>query len=318
MINLGDLRLLVGVAELGSIRAAAQQLGWDPSQATRRLAALEADLKVRLFARTTRKIGITEAGQQYVSWARTALEGFNGVQDAVGALKDEPRGIVRLACPELLAVRYVGQMARELAGIYPHLKLSIITTDRPVNLPQGDFDVAVYVGERPSSRLIMRKLLDVEMLLCASPDYLSECGEPMTPRDLEHHRLVSHGVYDQSAWYFLRRGKSDSVEVNWHVRTEGTLFAQTLALAGVGIARLTRRTAAADIQSGKLVHVLPSYKCVLSDGSALAAWVAFPHRQVLNRTRVVVDALVRHLQDNTAEKVAATEGRKGPPADSSP
>jgi DNA-binding transcriptional LysR family regulator len=296
-MNLDDLQLLVRIDELRSIRAAARAIGLDASLATRRLGAMEARLGVRLFLRTTRRLETTEAGQLYLEWAREALSRFGDTQDAVGALKEQPIGVVRIACPELLAVRYMGVVARDLATRYPQLQLSILATDRAISLPDENFDAAVFVTDPPQSRLILRKLLDVELLMCAAPAYLAERGEPKTPADLLDHRLISHSYYDRGLWHFARGKSIESIPVHWHVRTEGTLLSHVMALEGVGIARLTRRTVDEDLRKGRLVQVLPRHRCVLPDGSGLAAWVAFPDRKVLYRTRVVVDALVQHLRE---------------------
>lgn len=289
------MRLVSHIDEFKSISAAARALSLDASLATRRLAGIEKRLGVRLFRRTTRSVEVTEPGQHYVEWARATLARFGEVQDAVGALTGQPSGIVRVACPELLAVRFLGPLAADFAQRHPGIRLSVLTTDRIVQLPHEQFDVAIYVGERPDNRLIVQKLLDVELLLCASPDYVARYGKPAGVAELAQHRLISHALYETGNWHFTRRGRRESHHVAWDVQTEGTLFTRALALSGAGIARLTRRTVQDDLDSGALVQLLPQHRCVLPDGSTLAAWVVFPHRQLLNRTRLFVQALRQHM-----------------------
>lgn len=291
------MKLLVTVAETHNISAAARALGMSPSLATRKLSAMEGELGMRLLHRTTRRVELSEAGRLLADTARDILGRYEGTVDALQQLSSEPAGLVRLICPDMLAVRFLPNMLSAFARQYPLISTSITTSDDATSFSEDAFDVAVHIGAAPRRDFIAKHVLDIELLVCATPAYLAEFGMPQTLADLDQHRCLTHATFEAGRWCF-----KDHEGVQWHkpiapfIQTTNTLFLHQAALQGLGIARLTRRTAHQDLLDGRLVRVLPAYNCVLDDGQTRAIWVVYPHRQMLHRTRLLIDALANSLK----------------------
>lgn len=314
-MNIPDMKLLVTVAETRNISAAARALGMSPSLATRKLSAMESELEMRLLHRTTRRVDLSEAGRLLADTARDIVGRYEGTVDALQQLNSEPAGLVRLICPEMLAVRFLPKMLSEFVRQYPLIATSVTTSDDATSFSEDAFDVAVHIGSAPRSELIAKHVLDIELLVCAAPAYLAEFGMPDVPADLDKHRCLTHAAFGGGLWCFKARGRPELRKpIVPFIQTTNTLVLHQSALQGLGIARLSRRTVHQDLLDGSLVRVLPAYDCVLDGGHTRAIWVVFPHRQVLHRTRLFIDALVASLRqadssDKPSSKRAVRSGR---------
>lgn len=296
-VNISDMKLLATVAETRNISAAARALGMSPSLATRKLAAMESELGMRLLHRTTRRVELSEAGRLMADTAREILGRYEGAVDALQQLNSEPAGLVRIVCPEMLAVRFLPKILGDFARCYPLISTSVITSDDPTSFSEDAFDIAVHIGSAPRSDFIARHVLDIELLVCATPAYLAELGTPEVPEELDQHRCLTHSTFDGGVWWFKEGDRPESSKsIAPFVQTTNTLFLHQAALQSLGIARLTRRTVHQDLIDGSLVRVLPEYDCVFEGGQKRAIWVVFPHRQTLHRTRLFIDALVASLE----------------------
>lgn len=295
-MNIDQLRLFVRITELGSISAAARDLDISASLATRNLAKLEESTGTVLLRRTTRKIALTEAGQLFLNWARSSLGGLDDTLNHLSDLQSKPSGLLRFACPELLAVRYLSSFLGEIAERYPDIRLTLLTVDNIKDIPNDQFDAAIHIGARPASPFISRKVLDIEPLLCASPKYIARHGNPARPEDMEEHRILSHAQYHDLIWTFERRGIRSNHRVKPYIATTNSILLHEMALEGAGIARLTKRVAASDVSEGKLVHVMPDFRCVGGPGEPSAIWIIRPDRYLARRTRLFLDAIITHLR----------------------
>jgi DNA-binding transcriptional LysR family regulator len=163
-----DLRMFAAVADLGGISAAARHLGRQKSTVSRDLALLEDRLGTRLVNRTTRHVSLTDAGELLAAHARRVVEEMEQAEAALSAMSDEPRGPLRLTAPYAF-VRFV--LAPQLAGFlarYPLIRLSIDPTTKVLDLVEEGLDLAIRIGDLPSSSLVARKLADVPLVLVAS------------------------------------------------------------------------------------------------------------------------------------------------------
>jgi len=180
----------VAVVEHGGISAAARVLDRDPSAISRRLDALEARLGVRLLSRTTRRITLTEAGAAYLTRVRTILSELSAADSEAAEGAAAPRGLLRLSLPATYARRWIAPRLPEFVAAYPEVQLELLHTDRFVDLVAEGFDAAVRIGELSDSSLTVRRLAQVETILCASPDYVARRGAPLKPADLEKHECL--------------------------------------------------------------------------------------------------------------------------------
>ena len=276
MDRLAPLQLFVAAAEAGSFSAAARRLDLGPVQASASIARLERELGVRLFERSTRRLRLTEAGEQWLPHARQLLAAWDDGQAALRAAAgdEQPlRGRVRVSLPSDLGRQHLWRwvedaVAREGGS---GLQLEMRISDRLADLVQEPVDYAVRYGEPPDSSLVALPLApDNRRVLCASPAYIARHGEPQTPADLRSHDCLRFVLGDSlhGRWRFGAgdsKGEGDG-DGNWQavevagsrIADEGGLVREW-AVAGLGIAYKSRLDVADDLAAGRLVALLPEY-----------------------------------------------------------
>lgn len=290
------LRLFERIAELGSIASAARELDVSPSLATRRIASLERALSTRLFQRTTRSVKLTEAGGIALKWAKSALENYTKVTDDLAAVTGRPSGLIRLALGEYAALVFLPKFLAEFANRYPEIRFAITTTDSVVKLVEQEYDVAVYSGLIPDSSFVGIRVFDVQRILCASPAYIQQRGQPTRLEDLSEHDCLVHTPTEQKNWFFRRTKRLVGQPLNQYIFVDDHLVLIELARNGLGIIRISRNAVREDLRSGRLVQVLPEYQCVYSTGELPGMWILYPNRRLLLRTRVFVEALTKYME----------------------
>lgn len=294
-VTLGQIELMQQVAKMHNITAAGRELGMSGSLAARQIAALERSLGVRLFQRTTRSIRLTEAGELVLEWASQTLDGFAELNDSMTTMTQTPRGVVRLAVNYYAAGTYLPRVLSEFCALYPDIKLSVITTDELIDLVSEGIDVAVHSGRVPDSSMVGFRVREVHRVLCASPDYLKHAGIPATPEDLNAHNCLVHSSNEPVTWFFLQGDRTIGVTVRSRLEANNHNVLLEFARHGLGIARLGWNTVRDDIESGRLIQILPDYACVHPSGELPNVWILYPNRKLLYRTRVLVNFLAEKL-----------------------
>ncbi|RZL51615.1 MAG: LysR family transcriptional regulator, partial [Variovorax sp.] len=198
MDALSDLSFFAVLIKQGSLSAAAQELGLTPPSVSKRLAALEARLGVRLLHRTTRRISLTPEGETYLTEGARVLDALDAVERAVSGAKAVPRGLLKINSTLGFGRRFIAPALSAFAHDFPDVEVQLHLTERPLNLVEQGFDVSVRIGALPDARLTARKLASNARVLCASPAYLAEAGEPVHPRDLGQHRCLFIREGDES------------------------------------------------------------------------------------------------------------------------
>jgi DNA-binding transcriptional LysR family regulator len=258
-VDLNRVAAFARVVETGSFTAAASALGVRKSSVSRSVAALEADLGIRLLQRTTRRLSLTEAGHAYYDRARDALAGLDEAREAVSSLGTEPRGLVRFTAPVDLAdelAPITGQFLRE----HPRVRVEALLTGRYVDLVKEGFDLAVRAGVLADSSLLARKLGDSDLGLFASPDYLEGRGRPRRVADLAHHDCILYRAGGGKAtWRLQGRHGEERVSVQGRVDADELTFVRGMLLAGSGIGFVPVYLFAPLVESGQLERVLPQY-----------------------------------------------------------
>lgn len=266
--RLAPLELFVAAAEAGSFSAAARRLDLGPVQASATMARLERELGVRLFERTTRRLRLTQAGEQWLPHARQMLSTWQAGQSALhkAAGVDAPlAGRLRVSLPSDLGRQHLWRWIEEhcQAHAAPGLSLEVRLSDRLADLVQDPVDDAVRYGEPPDSGLIALPLApDNRRVLCASPAYLARRGTPQSPGDLRAHESLRFVLGDSlhGRWRFTAPdGQTLAVDVcGSRVADDGGLVREW-AVAGLGLAYKSRLDVADDLASGRLVALLPGW-----------------------------------------------------------
>ncbi|NHO66370.1 LysR family transcriptional regulator [Aestuariicella hydrocarbonica] len=290
------LELFVMIAQHGSIASAARVLNMSPSLATRKIAKLESALSTRLFERTTRNMKITEAGSIALEWARRSQEAQSKMLDEIAVLQKKPSGLIRLVATQYAASEFLPFFLARFCAEYPLIRLSITTTDTLVNLIEDDYDLAVHAGRIPDCSLIAKPLQPFERVLCATPAYLKRRGYPLSPEALEKHDCLVHFSDEPRSWNFLFGKELVGQSIEPFVEANSYAVLLNMARESMGIARLGKPLVKDDIAAGRLVELMPEYRCVYSNEGRPCLWLLYPNRHVLNRTRLLIDFLQRHVE----------------------
>ncbi len=290
MDSVAGMRILVRVVDSGSFSAAARHLGVAPSSVSRQINELEEDLGAILFARTTRKLNLTEAGQLYYERASSII---NDVDEAKLALSQlgSPSGILRVTVPSGMGRELVVSAVPAFLDEYPAIKIVLSMTDQMVDIVDAGIDVAIRVGRQQDSSFKARKIGESKRVVCASPEYLKNAGIPRTPADLEQHNCVTWRDHPgHNTWAF--RGP-DGVS---KVRVSGSFFAKSAdalvaaTVAGLGVSLLPDWNMGIELRQKQLRAVLTDYE---ASPAASPVYAVHAHqRHVPPKIRAFIDFLI--------------------------
>ena len=285
-----QMAVFAKVVGAGSLSSAARELGLSPALVSRKLAALEARLGVRLINRTTRSLHLTDEGASYFEACSRLLAEIDEADAAVAVGRVEPQGALRVALPASFGHLHVAPRIPEFAARHPKVRLSLSLSDRSVNVIEEGFDIAVRIAELEDSSLAARRLAPNRRVVCASPQYLERYGTPRLPEDLAQHNVLTTSNDFTMTWDFKDpRGKAGTVRVAGRYACDNWEVLREWALAGLGIALKSTWDVYRHLQDGSLVALFPGY----SFHSDVAIYAVYPHRRHLPaKTRVFIEFLV--------------------------
>lgn len=292
MDKLTALRVFRRVAELASFSAAARDLRLSNAAVSKNVRELEEELGAQLLQRTTRRVHLTPAGEQYYGRVVAVLDELDSADGAVSDRSSAPRGRLRVAAPMSFGLSELAAPIAVFAKRYPELTIELELNDRFVDVIQEGFDVAVRgSGPLPDSNLVAKKLLDIERVVCASPEYVAREGKPQSPRGLSGHRCLVYSLSSRPGVWTFRRGKAKAaVELDGALFVNSSLALATAAAEGAGVALLPYFAAQEGLVSGRLTRLLPEW---VSEAQALYA--LYPRHRFTSR---VVKLFVEHLSDH--------------------
>ncbi len=304
MDNVNDLVFFASIVEFGGFSAAARATGVDKTRLSRRLSALESRLGVRLLQRNTRRIALTEAGEQLYIHARDLMSSANSAIESVAALRSEPSGTVRLSCPQIMAQSYLAPILPGYLVSHPKVKIELDATDREIDLLKERYDLALRasVAIPDDSGLVARELGSARRVLVASPMFLDSFGRPQSPNDISGLDTLSRplDVTDGAARWVLSAAGQESVSVVHTPRLSSNDLRLQLesAIHGIGLALLPEPIVSASIQSGVLEMVLPNWSA-----PAHKIHIVYPPpRGMLPSVRSLIDYLIFHLPASIQER----------------
>ncbi|MGB8291581.1 MAG: LysR family transcriptional regulator [Rhizobium ruizarguesonis] len=257
MIDLNDIMIFARVTEAGSFTAAARLLGMPKTTVSRRIAALERELGVRLLQRTTRSLNLT--ARLYYEESSQALRTIEGANLRLAEARAEPAGTIRISAPIGFGGHFLQDAIFEFLSTYPKTSVELRLTDDRLNLVESGIDLAFRTGVLEDSTLIARKLGSTHRLLCASPDYLARCSTPDVPEDLARHDCVIAGQSAQAQWLLEGPHGQETIAVSGRFAANEMQAVMAAAIAGYGIAQLPHGVAEACIKDGRLRRVLDGY-----------------------------------------------------------
>lgn len=264
MDQMDGLRAFVATAQTGSFTQAAARLGVSNRLTSKYVAALEDRLGVRLLQRTTRRVGLTPAGEALLARAPALLDEFD---DMLGAVAEETRGyagVLRVSAPVTFGEVYVADMLRRFAAPHPELLVDLRLSDAYVDLAAGGIDIAYRIGTPDVSALRQRRLGQLHSRVVAAPTYLADAPPLATPDDLgDHICIVDTNRRAQARWEFVDPASkvTTTTEVRGRFQVNSARVARDLAIAGQGVAFCPDFVVDQDIAAGRLVPLLDAYDC---------------------------------------------------------
>ena len=283
------MEAFVRVADSKSFSEAARRLRSSKSLVSRQVAALEAELGVRLFHRTTRSLTLTEEGRGYHAQVTRILAEIDDANRSVSQAQAAPRGKLKLSAPMSFGILHLAPALPDFFACCPEVQIDLSLNDRYVDVVDEGFDLAIRIGRLADSSLVARKLATLRMILCASQDYLDRHGTPQTPADLSKHQCLCYSSNSQAPeWRFVAPdGAPLTVPIDGRLHANNGDVLRIAALRGQGIVYLPSFIVGADLQAGTLVSLLPDY--IPADAGIHAV---YPHSRHLSaKVRAFIDFL---------------------------
>ncbi|MDR5806173.1 LysR substrate-binding domain-containing protein [Caballeronia sp. LZ001] len=289
-----DFEFFILLAKLKSMSGAARALDLTPPAATKRLGIMEKRLGAQLVNRTTRSISLTPEGETYLRYATQIVEQVREMEEAITGARTDPQGLLRINATLGFGRTTIAPLVSEFAKRFPQVEVQFEVTDRPVDLVEGAFDMAIRFGELPDSRLSARRIMSNRRFLCASPKYLERFGTPEKIEDLLQHRCIIHRQNDDAhgVWRFIDEDHTEALKVRGALSSNDGDIVLRWALDGHGILIRSEWDLAKYVQSGRLEIVLPNAVLPSAD-----LFVYYPRqRNQTARARAFIDFLVERFQ----------------------
>jgi DNA-binding transcriptional LysR family regulator len=274
---LRSVTIFLRVVESGSFAGAARHLDLSTASVSRQIAFLEQTVGARLINRTTRKLGLTEIGQICFERYSRIVGELDEVQQLAQAGTVSPQGTLRVASVMLFWIWRIAAVLPEFLTRHPNLRVQITLTERVVDLVEDGYDIALQFEAPRGKSLQARRIVPIHRAVYASPAYVRSHPMPRKPADLRGHNCLLYARHtEEIEWEFRRNGETTCVKVDGSLRSNDALSVRQAALQGLGIARGPVFLAHDDLQSGRLVRVLPDYEV-----SGLELWAVHLGRQRL-------------------------------------
>lgn len=282
-----ELELFVQVAETGSLSRAAELLQLSNASASRHLAALEDRLGARLVERNTRRLYLTDTGQEFHARARAILADLRDAESTVNAAALNPTGVLRVTASLSFSMHHIAPLLREYTEKYPNVTVHVEAANRYMDIIDNNIDVAIRNREyEPDSNITIRRLAETRRILAASPGYLSRHGFPRELDDLQHHKLLIYTYANNpNELRFTRGDEQRTVAVKGLLESNDGQILRAAALDGLGILVQPSYIIYDDVVAGRLVPVLDDW-----DLPRITINLAYPSRKHMSaKVRTFID-----------------------------
>lgn len=281
MDRLTSMTVFARVAATRSFSAAAKELGMSQATASKHVQTLESWIGVRLLNRTTRRVALTEAGETFFAQCTRILEDVETARHT-GRPQAKLHGTLRITAPVSIGSTILGSAIVGFMRENPGLALNVTLVDRPVDLIEEGYDLALQVVHgKPQDAahemgMIVQPIMEVEFIVCAAPEYLTRAGTPATPQDLANHVCLTDTRHPGDRWQFLGPDGVIDVPVSGMLKSDNGLLRREAARAGGGVLLLPAIVLRDDIAKGRLVPLLPGYHgppaslCAICPGARVA------------------------------------------------
>jgi len=293
MDKLKAMQVFMQIADQGSLTAAARVLDSSLPAVVRTLAALEEDLQVRLFNRTTRRIALTEEGKHYLESCRQILTTVEDAEAALTLDASEPSGQLTITAPVLFGQMYVAPAITGFVQRYEQMRCNVLLLDRVVNLLEEGIDIGIRIGTLEDSSLVAQPVGSVHRMVVASPDFIDRHGEPVHPKDLLKFNCVRFSAATGPWWTFHENGKQFTVPVTGNLDFNQATPAIEACAAGLGFGMFISYQVAPYLKQNKLKAVLEKF-----EAPSRTINIIYPHARLLPaRTKLLIAWLKEALKN---------------------
>ena len=310
MDRTAEMTAFVRSVDTGGFSAAARELGLTPSALSKLVTRLEDRLGARLLQRTTRRLQLTPEGEAFYLRSRRILVEIDEAEAEVVQAGVSPKGLLRLHCGSAFGMHQLAPAIPLFLVRHPEVKLDITINDQPLATMEEGIDLAIRIGALDESSMVARRICNLERVICAAPSYLAKYGTPRTPDDLQQHNCL---------WItslpVLRRWPFDTDDGIRVVHIDGNVVANNaetvlqLAVAGVGITRLTDVIVGDAIRRGELLPILSDWHHV----EPVPLYATYPSgRHLSPKIRAMVEFLVDQFGPAPWRRVAERTNRRPP------
>ncbi|MBI1393724.1 MAG: LysR family transcriptional regulator [Alphaproteobacteria bacterium] len=295
MDKFASLRAFTSVVEENGFAAAARALGLSRSQVNKLVVALEADLGAELLIRTTRKISPTSAGRMLYERAKAILEDLTDAEAALKDLEGAPSGELRINAPMSFGSMHLADAVADFVLLYPGVRIELVLSDRFVDPVAEGFDLTVRISDAQEfTSLIDHRIMEAKRVICASPSFIEQHGEPRCIDDLQTLPCLHYGAAETKAgWTLVAKNGLKTARINPVMFSNNGEILRTAATKGVGLALLPTFIVGAELQSGRLVTVLNEWP-----PTALSICLLYaPKRQFATRMRLFIEFFYKRFGD---------------------
>ncbi|GGF71632.1 transcriptional regulator [Azorhizobium oxalatiphilum] len=301
MDRLSQIEVFLKTAELRSLSRAAEALGMSNAAASRHLSALEERLSARLVERNTRRLWLTEAGQEFYQRSGALLAELSEAEEAINEHTLAPQGLLRVTSSLSFATIYLAPMLPDFRKLYPKLNVHIAVANRYLDFIEAGIDVAIRTRlHEPDTNIIVRRLGRMRRVLAASPAYLEERGHPREPADLSHHDMLVYNLAQDPFSLRLTKGEAErTVRITAALDCNDGQVIREAALAGLGILIQPLYIVQSDIDAGRLVPIMLDWQLPM-----LTMNIAYQNRERLPaKIRVFTDHLVDYVRKTSRSDI---------------
>jgi len=288
--RLNGMRVFAQVVDAKSFSAAADKLGMSKSLVSRHVSALERSLAVKLLNRSTRRLSLTEAGALFYEHCARIVQEAALAEQRLTQTQSELAGLVKVTAIPAFAVRHVLPALTDFYRQYPQIRVQLSCSNRPLDLGEAGFDLAIRIASKPDPNLVARKLAANRAVLCATPAYLKQHGTPRRLDELRKHECVLFSpLTSKKGWTFARDKSKVSIPVTGMFETDEMDAVRAAVASGLGIGILPLYMVSDALQQGQLVPLLRTYQVIPESAIYL---VYLPNRTLPSRVRALIDFLV--------------------------
>jgi len=295
-----DLVFFSTLVKCGSLTATAREFDVTPSAVSKWLAQLESRLGVRLIARNTRRISLTNEGEVYLTEGRRILGEIDDLERTIASSRAAPVGLLKVNATLGFGRSFIAPAIAKFAAQYPDLEIQLLLTSRPLSLAEGAADLGIRFGEPPDARVTARRIANHCRRIFSAPSYLEEHGRPQVPHDLTRHNclIVRQDDVAYGQWHFTKGRQSQTIKVRGTLSSNDGAAVLVWALEGRGILMRSEWDAGPFVRSGRLEVLLGEYTLPPAD-----IYAVYPQKQNLAaKVRVFVEFLAAHFGQGSAKE----------------